>query len=571
MSAALAVTDEVALPIRAVGDLAAAAEVSREEVAVITQCAALGGKLPFEDASVGAVLAVIKNVESLREQLVAEIRRVLKAGGRVLVQSPAPSSSQKPNTDIERKLLMGGFAEVQSSAANSQDSVQSVTVKAKKASWSMGSSFPLKKTTKALPKIQIDDDSDLIDEDSLLTEEDLKKPQLPVVGDCEVGAAKKACKNCTCGRAEAEEKVGKLELTAEQINNPQSACGSCGLGDAFRCGTCPYRGLPPFKPGEKIMSYIPPQNKTKPIHKDLKKDGYNVEGLPDTPEVLIEEVIHDKEAQFNSPNLNVREYQALTSYASLLEENWGSHLGTSTLMSRISLSMGSSMAMSSSECSPLSAYYTFVEKIFEADAVLNFGTHGSLEFMPGEQVGMSDACYPDSLIGNIPNIYYYAANNPSEATVAKRRSYANTISYLTPPAENAGLYKGLKQLAELISSYQSLKDTGRGPQIVSSIISTAKQCNLDKDVPLPEEGEELPPSESDLIVGKVYAKIMEIESRLLPCGLHVIGEPPTAIEAVATLNHGCSTKFIRADREKLRPEGSVWVPGGVLEARGTGQ
>ena len=60
------------------------------------------------------------------------------------------------------------------------------------------------------------------------------------------------------------------------------------------------------------------------------------------------------------------------------------------------------------------------------------------------QVGMSVDCFPDSLIGGIPNIYYYAANNPSEATIAKRRSYANTISYLTPPAENAGLYKGLK-------------------------------------------------------------------------------------------------------------------------------
>ena len=80
----------------------------------------------------------------------------------------------------------------------------------------------------------------------------------------------------------------------------------------------------------------------------------------------------------------------------------------------------------------------------QADAVLHFGTHGSLEFMPGKQVGMSDICYPDSLIGSIPNLYYYAANNPSEATIAKRRSYANTISYLTPPAENAGLYKGLK-------------------------------------------------------------------------------------------------------------------------------
>jgi hypothetical protein len=57
------------------------------------------------------------------------------------------------------------------------------------------------------------------------------------VGDCEVGAAKKACKNCTCGRAEAEEKVGKLELTAEQINNPQSACGSVSI--AYRWHLCP--------------------------------------------------------------------------------------------------------------------------------------------------------------------------------------------------------------------------------------------------------------------------------------------------------------------------------------------
>jgi hypothetical protein len=87
----------------------------------------------------------------------------------------------------------------------------------------------------------------LIDEDSLLTEEDLKKPQPPLgkIQDterwfyaflwffgplitkfvCEVGSTRKACKNCTCGRAEAEETV-KLGLTTDQLNNPQSACGS---------------------------------------------------------------------------------------------------------------------------------------------------------------------------------------------------------------------------------------------------------------------------------------------------------------------------------------------------------
>ncbi|KAJ6380933.1 hypothetical protein OIU77_029765 [Salix suchowensis] len=321
--------------------------------------------------------------------------------------------------------------------------------------------------------------------------------------------------------------------------------------------------FPPDKGNVGTAAYLNVFSSIFSVLKELKRDGYNVEGLPETSEALIEDILHDKEAQFSSPNLNiaykmgVREYQSLTSYATALEENWGKPPGNLNSDGENLLVYGKQYGnvfigvqptfgyegdpmrlLFSKSASPhhgFAAYYSFVEKIFKADAVLHFGTHGSLEFMPGKQVGMSDACFPDSLIGNIPNVYYYAANNPSEATIAKRRSYANTISYLTPPAENAGLYKGLKQVSELISSYQSLKDTGRGPQIVSSIISTARQCNLDKDVELPEEGQEISAKERDLVVGKIYSKIMEIESRLLPCGLHVIGEPPSAMEAVATL------------------------------------
>ncbi|KAG1371080.1 magnesium-chelatase subunit ChlH, chloroplastic [Cocos nucifera] len=341
--------------------------------------------------------------------------------------------------------------------------------------------------------------------------------------------------------------------------------------------------FPPDKGNVGTAAYLNVFSSIFSVLRGLSEDGYDVDGLPDTPEALIEDVIHDKEAKFSSPNLNVayrmsvREYQALTPYASALEESWGKPPGNLNSDGEHLLVYGKQYGnvfigvqptfgyegdpmrlLFSKSASPhhgFAAYYSFVEKIFEADAVLHFGTHGSLEFMPGKQVGMSDVCYPDSLIGNIPNIYYYAANNPSEATIAKRRSYANTISYLTPPAENAGLYKGLKQLAELISSYQSLKDTGRGVQIVSSIISTAKQCNLDKDVCLPEEGVELSAEERDLVVGKVYSKIMEIESRLLPCGLHVIGEPPSAVEAVATL-----VNIAALDR----PEDGIYSLPGIL-------
>ena len=207
------------------------------------------------------------------------------------------------------------------------------------------------------------------------------------------------------------------------------------------------------------------------------------------------------------------------------------------------------------------AYYTYVEKIWGADAVLHFGTHGSLEFMPGKQMGMSETCYPDSLIGSLPNLYYYAANNPSEATIAKRRGYASTISYLTPPAENAGLYKGLKELSELVGSYQQLRENSRGIQIVNAIVETSKQCNLDKDVELPSKDvEELSIDERDLFVGNVYKQLMEIESRLLPCGLHTIGEAPTAEEAVATLVNIAS---LEREQEGLRS-----LPGLLAESIG---
>jgi magnesium chelatase subunit H len=296
----------------------------------------------------------------------------------------------------------------------------------------------------------------------------------------------------------------------------------------------------------------------------LKKEGYNVGELPPNEGDLIDSVLQDKEAKYNSPDMNVAykmtvaEYEEKCLYSTALHDSWGPPPGNLNTDGANLLVYGKTYGnvfigvqptfgyegdpmrlLFSKSASPhhgFAAYYTYVEKVFGADAVLHFGTHGSLEFMPGKQVGMSGDCYPDSLIGGIPNLYYYAANNPSEATIAKRRSYANTISYLTPPAENAGLYKGLKELGELIASYQSLKDTGRGVSIVNTIIAKAMECNLDKDCNLPEcSAAELDDEARDTVVGKVYGKLMEIESRLLPCGLHIVGEPPSAEEAIATL------------------------------------
>ncbi|MEO1623008.1 MAG: magnesium chelatase subunit H, partial [Cyanobacteria bacterium J06632_3] len=124
---------------------------------------------------------------------------------------------------------------------------------------------------------------------------------------------------------------------------------------------------------------------------------------------------------------------------------------------------------------------------------------------------------------------------------------------LTPPAENAGLYKGLKELSELIGSYQTLKEGGRGLPIVNAIIEKARQVNLDKDIELPgEDASELSKEERDTLVGKVYIKLMEIESRLLPCGLHVVGEPPTAEEAIATLVNIAGLDRVEEEQKSLQ-------------------
>ncbi|KMZ60711.1 hypothetical protein ZOSMA_57G00470 [Zostera marina] len=259
---ALLISNHAMLPINttlsAFSDIATLME-NENNFLVVTQ-ASLLEKLPIETATLDIVVSILKSYVSSEEGL-EEYIRVLKPGGILLIQTPLPSNedTNTPSSQLERKLLLSGLLDVKSVDVKPifpKEDIKIVTVKAKKASWVVGSSFSIKKTvTSNLPKIEIDDDLDLIDEDTLLTEEDLKHPQLPLVGDCEVSTTRKACKNCSCGRAEAEEKSEKspkLGLTEEQLNNPQSECGSCGLGDAFRCNTCPYKGLPPFKPGEKV-------------------------------------------------------------------------------------------------------------------------------------------------------------------------------------------------------------------------------------------------------------------------------------------------------------------------------
>ena len=135
-------------------------------------------------------------------------------------------------------------------------------VRCVKPNWARGTAFALKSRAVRVNATAVDaadawgasaaaDDDELIDESALLTELDVNTAPVKY-DDCDVGAGKKACKNCTCGRAEAE--AAEEATTAASEETFVSACGNCALGDAFRCAGCPYLGQPAFKdqPGTKV-------------------------------------------------------------------------------------------------------------------------------------------------------------------------------------------------------------------------------------------------------------------------------------------------------------------------------
>ncbi|MGB5831351.1 MAG: magnesium chelatase subunit H [Thiohalocapsa sp.] len=178
-----------------------------------------------------------------------------------------------------------------------------------------------------------------------------------------------------------------------------------------------------------------------------------------------------------------------------------------------------------------SAFYRFLREDFGANAVLHFGTHGALEFMPGKQAGLSSACWPDRMIADLPNMYLYASNNPSEGTIAKRRAAATLVSYMTPPIANAGLYRGLVDLKGSIERWRGLTpDSPADERNELASLIQAQAAELDLADAEPEWD-----ARSLNEISRLNDEILELEYTLIPHGLHVVGEPPNDEERLDLL------------------------------------
>lgn len=270
----------------------------------------------------------------------------------------------------------------------------------------------------------------------------------------------------------------------------------------------------------------------------MKADGYAVE-LPESTEALRAAILSGNAEMYGQPanvaaKVPAAEIVEKTPWLKEVEAQWGAAPGRHQTDGRDVFVLGQHFGnvfvgvqpvfgyegdpmrlLFESGFAPTHAFCTFyrwLKEDFGADVLLHFGMHGALEFMPGKQAGVGKDCWPDRLIGNLPNVYLYAANNPSEATLAKRRSNAITVTHLTPPTAQAGLYKGLLDLKDSLTRWREMApdDPARG-ELETLIAEQAAAVDLDGDAP-----------------DTLWLKLLDTEAALIPDGLHVVGQPMTA-------------------------------------------
>lgn len=189
-----------------------------------------------QDDSINRILCI--DIDNLEPSDIQNLLKILKPGGQLIIQTNKVD-------DLKFKLVTNGFTNIK---------VNETDIKANKPTYRVGSSAQLNIQKKVNTVWKLDDASDdeidLIDPDALLDEEDLKKPDVNSLRVCSTTGKRKACKDCSCGLAE---ELAESKNESVNTETAKSSCGSCYLGDAFRCSTCPYLGMPAFKPGEKVQ------------------------------------------------------------------------------------------------------------------------------------------------------------------------------------------------------------------------------------------------------------------------------------------------------------------------------
>lgn len=225
-------------------------------------------------------------------------------------------------------------------------------------------------------------------------------------------------------------------------------------------------------------------------------------------------------------------------------------------------------------------FYHWLRDIWQADAVVHIGTHGSLEWLPGKGTALSASCYPDISLGDLPDVYPYWMTIVGEGIQAKRRGAACLISYLSPPMQLSGSYEELQELEQALDEYVHFRQTQpENLDTVKEIVrEKAAACNFGDDI---AEGDDF-----DDYVGRLHNYVTDIKNMQIRTGLHIMGQPPEGdglseyVEALVRLDNGDVPSLVQllateagysydellADSSRLTPEGLTY--GMKLDALG---
>ncbi|CAE7342175.1 bchH [Symbiodinium sp. CCMP2592] len=167
------------------------------------------------------------------------------------------------------------------------------------------------------------------------------------------------------------------------------------------------------------------------------------------------------------------------------------------------------------------AFYKYIENELGADAVVHFGMHGTAEWLPGRPLGNLGSCWPDQLLGGLPHVYLYAANNPSESILAKRRGYGCLVSYNVPPYARAGLYKELQAVRGLLAELAERRDpdTEEEARLRSAAASVA---GASADAPKSPRGDDAEPSLETAVIQAVISAGLQKDLPLPPAAQQVV-------------------------------------------------
>jgi cobaltochelatase CobN len=169
------------------------------------------------------------------------------------------------------------------------------------------------------------------------------------------------------------------------------------------------------------------------------------------------------------------------------------------------------------------AYYHWIRDVFQAHAIVHVGKHGTLEWLPGKALGLSDACYPGVAIADLPHFYPFIINNPGEGAQAKRRSHAAIIDHLIPAMTTADAYSEIVRIEQLMDEYYQVQtlDPKKVPIIRDQIWDTIVEAQLHRDL-----GEPSLPADFDSFLLHVDGYLCELKDSQIRDGLHTLGQPP---------------------------------------------